>query len=113
MHIAGNAHKLRAYRVLCALGGIAAFLVQQQMGHQGEAFHILQAGGQGEDAADLDERRLHAGAPGLALDGAYKCCALAADIGTGAGVQLNIEIEAPAQDVGAQEAVVFRLADGV
>ena len=83
------------------------------MRHERERLDVVEAGRPREDAADLDERRLHARAPRLALNRADQSRALAADIGTGTRVEVDVEVEAAAEDVRAEEAVVLRLADGI
>lgn len=111
--IARHADELRANRLTAAARGVDALIVEQQMRHERECLDVVEAGRPREDAADLDERRLHARAPRLALDRADQSRALAADIGTGTRVEVDVEVEAAAEDVRAEEAVVLRLADGI
>lgn len=111
--IARHTDELRADRLTAAARGVDALFVEQQMWHERERLDVVEAGRPREDAADLDERRLHARAPRLALNRADQGRALAADIGTGTRVEVDVEVEAAPEDVRAEEAVVLRLADGI
>lgn len=82
--IACHADELRANRLAAAAGGVDACIVEQEMWHERQRLDIVEAGRAREDAADLDERRLHARPSRLALNRADQSRAFAADVGTGA-----------------------------
>ena len=82
--IACHADELRANRLAAAAGGVDARIVEQEVWHERQRLDIVETGRACEDAADLDERRLHARAARLALNRADQGGALAADVGTGA-----------------------------
>lgn len=111
--IARHADELRANRLAAATGGVDARIVEQKVRHERQRLDIVEAGRAGEDAADLDERRLHARAARLALNRADQGGALAADVGAGTRVEVDVEVKAAAEDVRAEEAVILRLADCV
>jgi len=111
--IAGNRNHLGANRFARATGSIDAVLIHQEMRDNREAFDVIEAGRAGKQAADLNEGRFHAWAASLALDGADQRRAFAADIGTAARVEVQVEIEVLAENIIAEEPVVLGLTDGI
>ena len=69
-HIAAEADELRAEGFAGAVADILALVIHQEMRHDGKAFHVVDAGGEREQAADFHERRLLARTSRFALDGA-------------------------------------------
>ena len=85
-HIAAEADELRAKGFPGAVAHIFALVVHQEVRHDCEAFHVVDAGGKRKQAADLHEGRLHARTARLALNGADQRRAFAADVSACAGV---------------------------
>ena len=87
--------------------------VHEKMRDDGQAFDVVETGRPREETADLDEWRLHAGASGLSFDGADERRAFAADVCAAAGIEVELEVEALAEDVFPEESVIFGLPDGI
>ena len=81
-----EADELRAEGFPGAVAHIFALVVHQEVRHDREAFHVVDAGGKREQAADFHEGRLHARTARLALNGADQRRAFAADVSACAGV---------------------------
>ena len=80
--------------------------------HVGPGLDVVDVGGLAAEAALGREGRTRPGPAALALDGGDERGLLAAHEGAGALDDLDVEVEAAAQDVLAQEAALARLVDG-
>ena len=74
---------------------------------------LLTTVGAGVQAGHRRERRLEPGLAAAALERVEQRRLLAADVGAGAGVDDDVEVEARAEDVAAEVAGRVRLGDGV
>ena len=110
--VAGQAEQLRPGRALGADPGERLAALEHDERHVGQRLDVVDDGRLAEQA-DLDrERRLVARLAALALDRLEERRLLAADVGAGAAPELDVEGEARAEDVGAEEAGGARRVDG-
>ena len=102
--VAGQAEELRSGRALGADRGERLAALEQDERDVGQRLDVVDDGRLAEQP-DLDrERRLVARLAALALDRLEERRLLAADVGAGAAPELDVEGEARAQDVGAEQA---------
>ena len=103
-HVAGQAEELRSGRAVGADPGERLAALEHDERHVGQRLDVVDDGRLAEQA-DLDrERRLVARLAALALDRFEERRLLAADVGAGAAPELDVEGEARAEDVAAEEA---------
>ncbi len=107
-----RAKTLVPLRLLGAHGGEPLGAVEDDLGDVGVGLHVVQDGGLAEQALDRREGRTGTGLAAVALDGGHQRGLLAADEGAGAQAELDVEVEAGAEDILAQQAVFPGLLDG-
>ncbi len=110
--LAAQGKDLGALALLGADGGVLVRAVVEDPGDIGVGLHVVEQGGPLEQALIGGEGRAGPGLAPVALDGGHEGGLLAADEGAGAQAQLDVEVEAGAEDVLAQQAVFTGLADG-
>ena len=79
----------------------------------GEGLDVVEHAGLAPEARDRRERRARARLAAVALDRGHERGLLAADEGAGAHADLEVEVEAAAHDVLAEQAVLARLPERV
>lgn len=113
IHVSGHGNQLGADGLAAAEAAVITLIVQQEVGNDGKAFHIVDGGGQGKEAANLHKGRLHPGTASLAFDRTDEGGAFAADIGPGSGVQMKVEGEVSTEDIVPQQIFFHRFINGV
>ena len=104
VHRAADAEKLGAGAFAVADGGVPVPAVAYYRGHGGEGLHVVYHGGAAEQALYRREGRLQARLALEPFQGFQQGGLLAADIGPGAAVGEDLEIETGAEDVPADKA---------
>src|SRR5206468_822443 len=113
LHVAGDAVELRP-----GVAGDAERLeplraVVDDERDAGQGLDVVDDGRAAEDADDGREGRLDARLAAMALDGLDEARLLAADVGPRAAVDGDVEVEAAAENVPAEEALLPRFGQGL
>ncbi|OPY04819.1 MAG: hypothetical protein A4E67_02230 [Syntrophaceae bacterium PtaB.Bin038] len=112
VHVAGEGEDLRPLALLGADAGVPGPAAQDDLPDVGEGFHVVQDARLLPETGDGGEGGPRAGHAALALDGGHQRRLLAADEGARALVDLDVEVEARAEDVLPEQAHLARLGEG-
>src|SRR5262249_8000186 len=108
---AGVARVLRVGRHADRLEPLVALV--DDVRHAGERLDVVDDRRLAEGALDGGKGRFDARPGALAFETLDQAGLLAADVGAGATVEVYVEVEAAAEDVLAQQAMLVRLGDGL
>ena len=109
--LAGEAEDLGALARVVAVGGVAGRPRAMIQRHVGQRLDVVDDGRLAAEAADRGERRPRARHAALALDRGDQRGLLAADERAGALLDLEVEVQAAAEDVVAEQAALLRRLD--
>ena len=114
LHIAADAEDAGAGVVRRAELGVFRAAHLDDVLHMAEGFHVVH---DGRAHVEAERRReiggLDARVGALAFEGFDEAGLLAADVGTGTAMHVDLAVEAGAEDVLAEEAFIMRLCDGL
>jgi hypothetical protein len=109
---AGQREDLGPLALAGAVGGVPLAAAEQDRRHVGVRLHVVQQGRLSPKTRQRGEGRPRAGFPPVAFDRGQQGGFLAADEGSGAHADLQLEIEAGAENVFAQQPALARLGKG-
>ena len=112
LHVAGDAEESRSAVALGAELGVRLAAHQQNVRRAGDGFGVVDDGGAAVQADDGGEGRLDAGHAALAFEGLHQGGLFADFVGAGAGLGDDVEVDARAEDVLAEEAFFVGFGDG-
>ena len=112
VHMAGDTEYLGAAIVGLAEVQEPVGAVGQDVRHRGQRLRIINSGRAAVEAEAGRERRLEARQAFLAFNGIQQCGFLAADIGPGTEVRIEVEIDPAAENVFTQQTGLDRFFDG-
>src|ERR1700690_2970779 len=107
--MAGDGEDGGAARIYRSQAGEPGRSLAQDGGNRGEALRVVDRGRLAVKAEIRRERRLETRPAGLALERLEQRCLLAANVGAGAHEHVQIEVDARAQDILAEQARGVRL----
>ena len=112
LDVAGDAEQARAAVALGAELGVGLAAHQQDVRRAGDGFGVVDDGGAAVQADDGGEGRLDAGHAALAFERLHEGGLFADLVGARAGLGDDVEVDARAEDVLAEEALRVGVGDG-